>query len=138
MFIPMFILLIMALFSVLIFKSSGTFSSFSNDAHKGDLIVDGNTTLLIENTIYNLIGNLIIRDNAAVIIKNCFFNQSSSYTVGIFVEDMAKLVVINTTLFISQNDITKISISDSALLNITDSILINNDESFYFGPLVTP
>jgi hypothetical protein len=114
----------------------------SKTVHDGDLVVSGNDILVIENSEYDLIGNLTVKDNATLIIRNSTFNQTGppinateNERALIFVEDNARLVITNATVIISQRLPSRVSIDDHATLEITDSVMMNNNEAFYVWPL---
>lgn len=134
----------MSIFSIHFPSKASAASLFlsSKTIHDGDLIVSGNDTLVIENSVYDLIGNLTVKDSATLIIRDSTFNQTGppinetdSERAMIFVEDRAKLVITNATVIISQPIPTRVSVNDSAVLNVTNSVMINNRESFWIWPL---
>ncbi len=53
--------------------------------HPGDLIVDGNTTLLIENCTFTVTGIVKVRDNATLIVRKAVLNVSANTVVGMVV-----------------------------------------------------
>jgi len=53
--------------------------------HPGDLIVDGNTTLLIENCTFTVTGIVKVRDNATLIVRNAELNVSINTAAGMVI-----------------------------------------------------
>jgi hypothetical protein len=97
---------------------------------EGDLIVEGDETRTIEDCEYQLIGNIIVKDNATLIIKNAIFNQTGRYVpadipANIVVENQANFYLTNTTLIISQNVTSRILIQNQAKMYITGSSIEN-------------
>ena len=106
--------------------------------YEGDLIVSGNETRTIDYE-YDLIGNIIVKDDATLIIKNTVFNQTGKYVpsdvppsgVNVVVKDRASFFLTNVTLTISQgvnerNDKTsRILVQDEAKIYIASSQLEN-------------
>lgn len=73
----------------------------SIETHKGDLIIDGNETYLIENKKdFHVDGNIIVKDNARLIIRNSklTLDITSFASFWVDVEDNASLEVDNSTL----------------------------------------
>jgi hypothetical protein len=103
--------------------------------HEGDLIVSGNEEVTIENCEYQLIGNIIVKDNATLTIKNVIFNQttnqylpetvSSGTPANILIKNRASLFLINTTLMIPQNVTSRILVQNEAKIYVTDSRIEN-------------
>jgi len=105
--------------------------------NNGDLIVSGNEKRTIEDYEYQLIGNIIVKDDATLIIKNAIFNQTGQYVpmeipidntpthVNIVVENRASLFLTNTTLMISQNVTSRILVRNEAKMYIADSSIEN-------------
>jgi hypothetical protein len=103
--------------------------------NEGDLIVGGNEKLTIEDCEYQLIGNIIVKDDAALTIKNAIFNQttdqylpenvSADIPANIVVENRASLFLINTTLMIPQNATSRILVQNEAKIYIADSSIEN-------------
>jgi len=105
--------------------------------NNGDLIVSGKEKRTIEDCEYQLIGNVIVKDNATLIIKNAIFNQTGQYVpmeisvdnnptqVNIVVENQASLFLTNTTLMIPQNVTSRILIQNEAKMYIADSSIEN-------------
>lgn len=50
--------------------------------HPGDLIVDGNTTILIENCTFTVTGIVKVRDNATLIVRKAVLNVSANTAAG--------------------------------------------------------
>jgi len=110
------------------------YQSFVNE---GDLIIGGNEKRTIEDCEYQLIGNIIVKDDATLIIKNAIFNQTGRYvpmeipigntptSVNIVVENRASLFLTNTTLIISQNITSRILVRNEAKMYIADSSVEN-------------
>lgn len=97
---------------------------------EGDLIVEGNETRTIEDGEYQLIGNIIVKDNATLIIKNAIFNQTGRYVpadipANIVVENQGNFYLTNTTLIISQNTTSRILVQNQAKMYIADSSIEN-------------
>lgn len=98
--------------------------------NEGDLIVGGNETRTIEDCEYQLIGNIIVKDDATLIIKNAIFNQTGRYVpadipANIVVKDRASFFLTNTTLIISQNVTSRILVQNEAKMYIADSSIEN-------------
>lgn len=97
---------------------------------EGDLIVEGDETRTIEDGEYQLIGNIIVKDNATLIIKNAIFNQTGRYVpadipANIVIENQANFYLTNTTLIISQNITSRILVQNQAKMYIADSSIEN-------------
>lgn len=98
--------------------------------NEGDLIVGGNEKLTIEDCEYQLIGNIIVKDDAALTIKNAIFNQTGRYVpadipANIVVENRASFFLTNTTLIIPQNVTSRILVQNEAKMYIADSSIEN-------------
>jgi hypothetical protein len=103
--------------------------------HEGDLIVSGDEKLTIENCEYQLIGNIIVKDDAILTIRNVIFNQTtnqylpenitSDIPANIVVENQACFFLINTTLMIPQNVTSRILAQNEAKIYITGSKIEN-------------
>lgn len=103
--------------------------------HEGDLIVSGNETRTIEDSEYNLIGNVLVKDTATLIIRNAVFNQTGKYVLAdppanIVVKNRASFFLTNATLIISQgmpaeDNTSRILVQDEAKLHIASSKLEN-------------
>jgi hypothetical protein len=105
--------------------------------NNGDLIVSGNEKRTIEDCEYQLIGNIIVKDDATLIIKNAIFNQTGQYVpmerfvdnnptpVNIVVESRASLFITNTTLMITRNVTSRILVRNEAKMYIASSSIEN-------------
>jgi hypothetical protein len=103
--------------------------------HEGDLIVSGNEKLTIENCEYQLIGNIIVKDDATLTIKDVIFNQTtnqylpgsitSDIDANIVVGNRSSLFLINTTLMIPQNVTSRILVQNEGKMYATDSKIEN-------------
>lgn len=118
--------------------SSSCHCTFAILPHEGDIIVDGNKTLTIENCEYHFTGNITIEDNATLIIRNAIFNQTGlGDPVGIVVKNRANLIITNTTLIISQAQLqfpSKILVQDEAKLNIVNSNITSSNQEIFIWP----
>jgi hypothetical protein len=65
------------------------------------LVIDGNRVFIIENCVYNQIGDLVVKGNATLIIDNAelFINQTAPYEYSITVADNARVFVSNAHIF---------------------------------------
>ena len=106
--------------------SSYSLMNLTETVHEGNLLVSNNETLLIENTKYHLIGDLIIKDTAKVIIKNSIFNQTSSTRINIFVFNNSRLVIENSKFIAESENPAKIFVSGNSVVEITNSTLVNS------------
>lgn len=115
-------------------------SQFQNvTVHEGDITVQGNATLVIEDCEFNLTGKLTIKDTAEVIIRNAKFisNWNTSEvpetsgtnpwrTRHVTVEGQAKIIIQNSELILSavypwQTEYHSLILYDQATANITKS-----------------
>jgi len=115
-------------------------SQFQNvTVYEGDITVQGNATLVIEDCEFNLTGKLTIKDTAEVIIRNAKFisNWNTSEvpetsgtnpwrTRHVTVEDQAKIIIQNSELILSavypwQTEYHSLILYDQATANITKS-----------------
>ena len=119
----------------------------TDTVYEGDLELSGNSTLTIENCIYNVTGSTTIRDQARLILINATFNTmglelydssllkmaSSTYGWGIKAHGYSMVTIIGSSLppvygpqFIELNDASLLRASDSASLYM---FVVANDQS---------
>lgn len=71
--------------------------------HTGDLVIDGNETMVIEDTKYFQQGNIYINDEAKLVIKNSQFmlgrGDVPTIHTYIFISEKASLEIENSTIF---------------------------------------
>jgi len=62
--------------------------------HIGDIVVEGNEVLVIEDVYFTQTGGISIRDNASLVLRNATLNlvQTSSYQYEIYVSGSATLI----------------------------------------------
>lgn len=99
--------------------------------HPGDLIVDGNETLLIENCTFIVTGIVAVRDNATLIVRDAELNVSTSTLAGmVILENDGTLIIgdgklnFNYDLDPSIHSIARIcdvDITDTATLDVKES-----------------
>jgi len=97
---------------------------------EGDLIVEGDEIRTIDDGEYQLIGNIMVKDNATLIISNAIFNQTgrnveADIPANVVVKDRATFYLTNTTLIISQNVTSRILVQNQAKMYVTDSSIEN-------------
>jgi parallel beta-helix repeat protein len=68
--------------------------------HVGDLIIDGNQNVRIEDCTYIQTGNIYVRENGVLTLNNCnlVINQSASYQFKIRTENNAQIVCSNVNV----------------------------------------
>lgn len=95
--------------------------------HEGDLIISGNESLTLEDCVYKLIGNLIVKDNATLFIKNAIFNQTcpDSSLANVIIKDMGTLVLNCSSMVIFQHETARIFVQDYAKFYAISSIIEN-------------
>ncbi len=111
-------------------------------SHLGDILVEHNDTLLIQDCQFNQTGKLIIKENAEVTISNATFisnwdpnetpDETYWRTKNLILQNQSKLTIVNSELILSANasyklDYHSIIISDEATVNITDSKISYSD-----------
>lgn len=111
-------------------------------SHLGDILVEHNGTLLIQDCQFNQTGKLIIKDNAEVTISNATFisnwnpnetpDEAYWRTKNLILQNQSKLTIVNSELILSANasykrDEHSIIIGDEAIVNITDSKISYSD-----------
>lgn len=111
-------------------------------SHFGDIVVEHNDTLLIQDCQFNQAGKLTIKDNAEVTISNATFisnwnpNETPAEpylrTNNLILQNQAKLTIVNSELILSANasyptDEHCIIVGDEAVVNITDSKISYSD-----------
>jgi len=111
-------------------------------SHLGDIVVEHNDTLLIQDCQFNQTGKLIIKENSQVTISNATFisnwnpNETPDEpywrTKNLILQNQAKLTIVNSELILSANasynrDSHCIIVGDEAIVNITDSKISYSD-----------
>jgi hypothetical protein len=92
--------------------------------HSGDLIVDGNESLIIENCNYEQYGNIVVRDNATLILRNSVMMvRQEKITLSINVSQEASLILENAELTVTYRRsaverVPPIRLSDKAVLRV--------------------
>jgi hypothetical protein len=110
--------------------------------HVGDIVVEHNDTLLIQDCQFNQTGKLIIKDNARVTISNSTFisnwnpnetpDEAYWRTKNLILQNQSRLTIMNSQLILSANasynrDAHCVIVCDEATLNITDSEISYSD-----------
>ena len=93
----------------------------------GDITLNGDEILLIENTTYTNKGNITLNDNSQIIIRNSTFNFEQDYheQYRIILHASSSLEIDNSTLTSSQRFLvplfgnSKVTVNSSILLNET-------------------
>ena len=111
-------------------------------SYLGDIVVEHNDTLLIQDCQFNQTGKLIIKENSQVTISNATFisnwnpNETPDEpywrTKNLILQNQAKLTIVNSELILSANasynrDSHCIIVGDEAIVNITDSKISYSD-----------
>lgn len=99
--------------------------------HPGDLIVDGNTTLLIENCAFTVTGIVKVRGNATLIVRNAELNVSINTAAGmVILENDGTLIMEEAGLNLNYDvdpsihsiaRICDVDIGDTATLDVRKS-----------------
>ena len=107
------------------------YTSLESDVvHVGDLVINGNETMVIEGTNYFQQGNIYINDEAKLAIKNSQFmlgrGDVPTIHTYIFVREKASLEIENSTIFPYEppdemGALVVVRVQDSGNINITDS-----------------
>jgi hypothetical protein len=97
--------------------------------HPGDLIVNGNTTLLIENCTFTVTGIVKVRDNATLIVRKAELNVSAN-TAAVIIENDGTLIMEEAGLNLNYDvkpsiqpflRICDVDIGDTATLDVWKS-----------------
>lgn len=113
-------------------------------SHLGDIVVEHNETLFIQNCQFNQTGKLILRDNAEVTINNATFisnwnpnerpDEPYWRTKNVILQNQSRLTIVNSELILCANasynrDEHCIIVDDDAIVNVTDSKISFSDGS---------
>jgi hypothetical protein len=111
-------------------------------SHLGDIVVEHDGTLLIQNCQFNQTGKLILKDDAEVTICNATFisnwnpnetpDEAYWRTKNVILQNQARLNIVNSELILSANasynrDAHCIIVGDDAIVNVTDSKISYSD-----------
>lgn len=107
--------------------------------HPGDLIVDGNTTFLIENCTFTVTGIVKVGDNATLIVRNAELNVSTDTVAGMVILDRNGALTIvdgelNLNYFTEPSiaQICDIDVRDTATLDVKNSSISSRRGSISF------
>jgi len=115
-------------FDTLIFLTSIP-NSYQNVTYEGDLIVENNQTFTIQDSEFNMIGKIIVKDTSTLIIRNSKFIAIPPWDGdSIVMLDNSNLIITNTTVIFKHPggfDV-HISLQHNAKANITYSTFKNH------------
>ncbi|MEM4704347.1 MAG: NosD domain-containing protein [Candidatus Bathyarchaeia archaeon] len=94
--------------------------------HEGNLTIADNEVFLIADCEFHQNGSVVVQDNATLVIRNSQYYQVNNNYEFIFVKDVAKLFIENSSVFFSQAFDVKISLLNHTTMNITDSSIENS------------
>ncbi|MCD6242887.1 hypothetical protein J7K06_04295 [Candidatus Bathyarchaeota archaeon] len=104
-------------------------NSYQNVTYEGDLIVENNQTFTIQDSEFNMIGKIIVKDTSTLIIRNSKFIAIPPWDGdSIVMLDNSNLIITNTTVIFKHPggfDV-HISLRHNAKANITYSTFKNH------------
>lgn len=93
--------------------------------HKGDLIVEGGETYVIENVTFFISGNIIVKDEAQLIVKNSCILVNTSYKNEYWV------YVYDNALFKAENSLLKEPFLQELMLEVEGRLILENTTSYW-------
>jgi len=89
--------------------------------HKGDLIIDGTQTFVIENCTYIQVGNMSVGSSATLVIRNAklFMNMTQEWEYYVRIQNNASLIVERSEIVGSQY--FSLHASETATVNVSKS-----------------
>jgi len=92
--------------------------------NEGDIIIESNETLIIENCFFNQTGNIIVKDNATLVIRNAtlLICKPDPYAFNIG--------ALNSRIYVENSNVTSMGAGGSSLISIINSTI---DEGVSFG-----
>ena len=107
-------------------------------AYSGDITLNGNEILLIENTTYTNKGNITLYDNSQLTIRNSTFNFEQEYheQYRIILQDNSSLEIDNSILASSQRFL--VPLSGNSKVTVDSSVTLNEALGWEIGAIFQP